>query len=185
MRSRLSTLLLNIRPLDTRQFTSAQRINQLEGLAVAIPWGFESPLPHHCGLRLGHSTTVGSEECPTEVAAVLIGACIAVRGRACLLRTGRKSTRIPEAATVRRAPAMHPLAHGVLHETGVGLMFRQVFTNDGPLPAVTEPTWILHRRMEGETFVTETAGRWFWCRHENDAGSRPVLGVDSSHTAPR
>jgi len=31
--------------------------------------------------------------------------------------------------------------------------------------------------MEGETFVTETAGRLFWCRHENDAGSRPVLGV--------
>ena len=22
------------------------KINQLEGLAVAIPWGFESPLPH-------------------------------------------------------------------------------------------------------------------------------------------
>jgi hypothetical protein len=40
---RLSTLLLNIRPLDTRQVTSEQQINQLEGLAVAIPWGFESP----------------------------------------------------------------------------------------------------------------------------------------------
>jgi len=43
---RLSTLLLNIRPWDARQFTCAQQILQLEGLAVAIPWGFESPLPH-------------------------------------------------------------------------------------------------------------------------------------------
>jgi len=43
---RLSTLLPTIRLQDTRQFTSAQQINQLEGLAVAIPWGFESPLPH-------------------------------------------------------------------------------------------------------------------------------------------
>jgi hypothetical protein len=42
----LSTLLPTIRLQDTRQFTSAQQINQLEGLAVAIPWGFESPLPH-------------------------------------------------------------------------------------------------------------------------------------------
>jgi len=42
----LSTLLLNIRPWDARQFTCAQQILQLEGLAVAIPWGFESPLPH-------------------------------------------------------------------------------------------------------------------------------------------
>ena len=40
---RFSTLVLNIRPQDTRQFTSAQRFDQLEGLAVAIPWGFESP----------------------------------------------------------------------------------------------------------------------------------------------
>jgi len=29
-----------------RQFASAQQIEQLEQLAVAIPWGFESPLPH-------------------------------------------------------------------------------------------------------------------------------------------
>jgi len=41
---RSSTLVLDIRPQDTRQFTSAQRFDQ--GLAVAIPWGFESPLPH-------------------------------------------------------------------------------------------------------------------------------------------
>jgi len=40
---RYSTLLPNIRPQGARQFTSAQQIRQLEGLAVAIPWGFESP----------------------------------------------------------------------------------------------------------------------------------------------
>jgi hypothetical protein len=42
---RLSTLLRNIRPQDTLQFTRGRDFNQLEGLAVAIPWGFESPLP--------------------------------------------------------------------------------------------------------------------------------------------
>jgi hypothetical protein len=47
---RHSTLLLNIGPQDTCQFTSAPQINQLEGLAVAIPWGFESPLPHQPSL---------------------------------------------------------------------------------------------------------------------------------------
>ena len=40
---RCSALLPNIRPQKTRQIPSAQQINQLEGLAVAIPWGFESP----------------------------------------------------------------------------------------------------------------------------------------------
>ena len=40
---RVSTLLLDIRQQDTRQFASAQQIDQLEGLAVAIPWGFEPP----------------------------------------------------------------------------------------------------------------------------------------------
>ena len=35
------------------------------------------------------------------------------------------------------------------------------FLGSRPLPAPTEPRWILHRRMEGETFVIETAGRWF------------------------
>ena len=39
------TLLPTIRPQDARQFASAQQINQLEGLAVAIPWGVEFPLP--------------------------------------------------------------------------------------------------------------------------------------------
>src|SRR5512138_3065806 len=48
---RCSTLLPTIRLQDTRQFTSAQQISQLEGLAVAIPWGFESPLPHFTPAR--------------------------------------------------------------------------------------------------------------------------------------
>jgi hypothetical protein len=39
---RWSRLQFRIRPQDTRQCASAQQINQLEGLAVAIPWGFES-----------------------------------------------------------------------------------------------------------------------------------------------
>ena len=43
--------MLNIRPQDTRQFASAQQIDQLEGLAVAIPWGFESPLPHQLQIQ--------------------------------------------------------------------------------------------------------------------------------------
>src|SRR5687767_15847649 len=47
---RCSTPLLTIRPQDARQFTSAQHFDQLEGLAVAIPWGFESPLPHQPSL---------------------------------------------------------------------------------------------------------------------------------------
>ena len=40
---RLSALLARIRPADPRQFASAHQIVRLEGLAVAIPWGFESP----------------------------------------------------------------------------------------------------------------------------------------------
>ena len=43
---RCSTLLPTIHPQSTRQFASAQQIVQLEGLAVAISWGFESPFPH-------------------------------------------------------------------------------------------------------------------------------------------
>jgi hypothetical protein len=41
---RLSTLPPNIRPQDTRQFGSGKQINQLEGLALARPWGIESPI---------------------------------------------------------------------------------------------------------------------------------------------
>ena len=55
---RLSTLLRNIRPQDTLQFTRARDFNQLDGLAVAIPWGFESPLPHH-SIRLRFSPKRG------------------------------------------------------------------------------------------------------------------------------
>ena len=43
---RCHPLLPTIRPQDARQSIPAQQISQLEGLAVAIPWGFESPLPH-------------------------------------------------------------------------------------------------------------------------------------------
>src|SRR5262245_9448017 len=43
---RYATLLPEIRPHDTRQFASPRDFHQLEGLAVARPWGFESPLPH-------------------------------------------------------------------------------------------------------------------------------------------
>ena len=47
-----------------------------------------------------------------------------------------------------------------LHETAVGLMFRQVFTDGRPLPVVTEPTWLGYSvgRWEEETFVVETTG---------------------------
>ena len=50
---RCSALLPNIRSEDTRRFASALQINQFEGLAVAIPWGFESPLPHQPSLASG------------------------------------------------------------------------------------------------------------------------------------
>jgi len=42
----LSTLLLNIRPQETRQFTSSRHFDQLEALAVAITVGVRVPLPH-------------------------------------------------------------------------------------------------------------------------------------------
>ena len=47
-----------------------------------------------------------------------------------------------------------------LHETAVGLMFREIFTDGRPLPPVTEPTWLGYSvgRWEGDTFVVETAG---------------------------
>ena len=40
---RCRTLVPNIRPVDRCQFTSARQIIQLEGLAVAIPWGSSPP----------------------------------------------------------------------------------------------------------------------------------------------
>jgi len=47
-----------------------------------------------------------------------------------------------------------------LHETEVGLMFRQVFTDGRPLPTVTEPTWLGYSvgKWEGDTLVVETIG---------------------------
>ena len=47
-----------------------------------------------------------------------------------------------------------------LYETGMGLVFRQVFTDGRPLPTVSEPTWLGYSvgRWEGDTFVVETTG---------------------------
>ena len=39
-------LMCNIRLARTRVITSASDLDKLEGLAVAIPWRFESSLPH-------------------------------------------------------------------------------------------------------------------------------------------
>ena len=49
---RWSTLPPNIRQENTRQITSARDFNQFEGLAVAIPWGFEPPF--RTNLRFKH-----------------------------------------------------------------------------------------------------------------------------------
>jgi hypothetical protein len=43
---RCSSPQLRIRSPDPHESTGAYRIRQFEGLPVAIPWGFESPLPH-------------------------------------------------------------------------------------------------------------------------------------------
>ncbi len=51
---RFSAILPTICPQNTSQFTSAQQVNQFERLAVARPWGFESPLPQ-TNLTLDHS----------------------------------------------------------------------------------------------------------------------------------
>jgi hypothetical protein len=48
-----------------------------------------------------------------------------------------------------------------LHETEVGMIFRQVFTDGRPLPpADSEPTWLGYSvgRFDGDTFVVETTG---------------------------
>ena len=49
---RCSTLLPDIRAQDARQSAPAQQIDQLEGLAVAIPWGSESPFRTNLRSRL-------------------------------------------------------------------------------------------------------------------------------------
>jgi hypothetical protein len=55
-----------------------------------------------------------------------------------------------------------PSAHvtAFLHETLVGMLFRQVFTDGRPLPAVNEPTWLGYSvgRWDGDMFVVETSG---------------------------
>jgi hypothetical protein len=53
-----------------------------------------------------------------------------------------------------------PTITAFLHETAAGLMFRQVFTDGRPLPAVTEPTWLGYSvgHWDGDTFVIETSG---------------------------
>lgn len=47
-----------------------------------------------------------------------------------------------------------------LHETAVGMMFRQVFTDGRPLPSVTEPAWLGYSvgRWDGDSFVVESTG---------------------------
>ena len=44
---RVSAYLPIICPQDTHLIAAAHQVHQVEGLAVAIRWGFESPLPHH------------------------------------------------------------------------------------------------------------------------------------------
>lgn len=55
-----------------------------------------------------------------------------------------------------------PGVTALLHETAVGLMFRQVFTDGRPLPSlpVMIPSWLGYSvgRWEGDTFVVETHG---------------------------
>lgn len=53
-----------------------------------------------------------------------------------------------------------PAVTALLYETLVGMIFRQVFTDGRPLPAVSKPTWLGYSvgRWEGDTFVVETNG---------------------------
>jgi len=48
----------------------------------------------------------------------------------------------------------------LLYETTVGMMFRQVFTDGRPLPAIQEPTWLGYSigRWDGDAFVVDTTG---------------------------
>jgi hypothetical protein len=57
---RCRTPALTIRPQDTREFASARQINQLERLAVAIPWGFDPQV-------VGETETT-EKEAPVSVA---------------------------------------------------------------------------------------------------------------------
>ena len=55
-----------------------------------------------------------------------------------------------------------PLITVFLHETYVGMIFRQVFTDGRPLPKASdsEPTWLGYSvgRWDGDTFVVDTTG---------------------------
>ena len=53
-----------------------------------------------------------------------------------------------------------PQVTAFLHETLVGMIFRQVFTDGRPLPQVSEPTWLGYSvgRWDGGAFVVETTG---------------------------
>ena len=55
-----------------------------------------------------------------------------------------------------------PMLTAFLHETYVGMMFRQVFTDGRPLPKASdsEPTWLGYSvgRWDGDTFVVDTTG---------------------------
>jgi hypothetical protein len=53
-----------------------------------------------------------------------------------------------------------PNVTAFLHETAAGPMFRQVFTDGRPLPAVTEPAWLGYSvgKWESDTFVVDTTG---------------------------
>jgi hypothetical protein len=53
-----------------------------------------------------------------------------------------------------------PQVTALLHETLVGMIFRQVFTDGRPLPVASEPTWLGNSvgRWDGDAFVVETTG---------------------------
>ena len=53
-----------------------------------------------------------------------------------------------------------PHVTAFLHETLVGMIFRQAFTDGRSLPAVNEPTWLGYSvgRWDGDTFMVETTG---------------------------
>jgi len=53
-----------------------------------------------------------------------------------------------------------PGVTAILAETAVGMVFRQVFTDGRPLPAVIEPTWLGYSigRWDGDVFVVESTG---------------------------
>ncbi len=53
-----------------------------------------------------------------------------------------------------------PPVTAFLYETATGLTFRQVFTDDRPLPTETDPTWLGYSvgHWEADTFVVETTG---------------------------